>query len=156
MLIKSNQDIESNNSFTSNSLQISFTRIRSLYCWSIFFRFLMYSGSVPSSSCCNCFFKWANLSWYILQEVLHFTKFKNSIQFSSHAALNCINWNLILFSILFVFLQMWSPSFFIPYLGFKEGTKTAHVPVLFCNSYPEWISWVLLTALWFPCILFHA
>lgn len=97
MLIKSNKDIESNNSFTSNSLQISFTRIRSLYCWSIFFRFLMYSGSVPSSSCCNCFFKWANLSWYILQEVQHFTKFKNSIQFSSHAALNCINWNIIYF-----------------------------------------------------------
>lgn len=119
MLIKSNKDIESNNSFTSNSLQISFTRIRSLYCWSIFFRFLMYSGSVPSSSCCNCFFKWANLSWYILQEVQHFTKFKNSIQFSSHAALNCINWNIIFFSILFVFLQMWSPSFFIPYLGSK-------------------------------------
>lgn len=120
MLIKSNKDIESNNSFTSNSLQISFTRIRSLYCWSIFFRFLMYSGSVPSSSCCNCFFKWANLSWYILQEVQHFTKFKNSIQFSSHAALNWINWNIIFF---FQFYLYFSKCEVLPFLYLILGSK---------------------------------
>lgn len=52
---------------TSYCCHISVTRNLSLYCWSNFFSLFKYSGKVPSSSCCSCFFNWASLSLYILK-----------------------------------------------------------------------------------------